>query len=221
MAVNAVLNPLLTPTVALYGQLIDIGFRRSGRQLYRPHCPDCAGCVSCRMIVAEFRPNRAQRRCLERNRDLEVVVKPAALTDENFGLYQSYLNGRHAGGGMDNPTPESFQQFLISDWCDTRFVEFRARGRLLAVAVVDYLPHSLSAVYTFFDPDERHRGLGTHAILWQIEAARRSRRNYVHLGYWIAGSAKMRYKIRFQPLEGFVANAWVALPEPGHHEPTR
>ncbi|MGF1645186.1 MAG: arginyltransferase, partial [Thiotrichales bacterium] len=212
VAVNAVLNPMLTPNMALFGQLIDVGFRRSGCQLYRPHCPACRGCVSCRVPADKFVPDRAQRRCWRRNQDLDVRVRPPRLTDEYFALYTRYLALRHPGGGMDNPAPASFEQFLISDWCHTEFIEFRAQGTLLAVAVVDCLPNSLSSVYTFYDPDASERGLGTYAILWQIAEAHRRKLGYVHLGYWIRDSAKMNYKIRFQPLEGFVDYRWQALP---------
>ena len=92
------------------------------------------------------------------------------------------------------------------------FHELRLDGRLLAVAVVDLLPDSLSAVYTFYDPDEKARGLGIYAVLWQVEEARRRRLlPYVYLGYWIRESPKMAYKANYAPLEAYLDNRWSAF----------
>src|SRR2546427_559163 len=68
--------------------------------------------------------------------------------------------------------------------------------------------HGLSAVYTFFDPDHAARGLGTFAILQQIEWARREGLPHVYLGYWIRGHQKMDYKRRFHPLEAYDGRRW-------------
>ncbi len=213
-AVNLFADPLAPMDTALYGRLIDHGFRRSGRYVYRPQCGACEACVPTRIAVDAFRPSRSQRRNMERNRDLEVVLRPARFQDQHFALYRRYQQGRHAGGGMDNPRPESYRDFLICDWTETLFVELRLAGRTLAVAVTDVLPRGLSAVYTFFDPDHSERGLGTYAVLWQIREARRRALPYVYLGYWIAGNRKMRYKTRFRPIEGLVHGRWQPLPTP-------
>jgi arginine-tRNA-protein transferase len=94
-----------------------------------------------------------------------------------------------------------------------RFLEMRERGshRLLAVAITDVVADALSAVYTFFDPGERARGLGTFGILSQLDWARRDGRSHLYLGYWIAGHARMDYKRRFHPLEGFNGRRWQRL----------
>src|SRR3546814_5003012 len=93
---------------------------------------------------------------------------PTQRTDEQLALYQRYLKARHRGGGMDDHGASEFEQFLVGAWSDGRFLEFRVDGRLLGVAVTDRVERALSAVYTFYDPDESARGLGTFAILRQI-----------------------------------------------------
>jgi leucyl-tRNA---protein transferase len=210
-AVNIFADPRARMNSALYGRLIDKGFRRSGSHLYRPQCPGCNACVPTRIPVAGFRPNRSQRRNRNLNSDLTVIVVPQGFRSEHFALYRRYQRGRHAGGEMDNPTPQSFLDFLSCPWTDTMFVEFRRGSTLMAVAVCDRTARGLSAVYTFFDPQERRRGLGAHAILWQIEEARHCGLDYVYLGYWIAGNRKMSYKTRFQPIEGLIDGAWRLL----------
>jgi len=73
---------------------------------------------------------------------------------------------------------------------------------------VDVMLDGLSAIYTFFDPDEQARGLGRYAILWQIETARSVGLPYLYLGYWIRNCGKMAYKSDYRPLELLLENRW-------------
>lgn len=210
---DLVLDPRDPRLPDIYPQALDWGFRRSGDLVYRPHCAHCRACVAVRIPVAGFAPDRSQRRCLARNADIETRIAPARRTTEHFALYQRYLGARHRDGGMDGHGTVEFDQFLVGSWSDTRFVEMREAGergpgRLLAVAVTDRVGNGLSAVYTFYDPDLQQRGLGTLAILRQIEWARREGLEHLYLGYWIEGHAKMDYKRRFQPLEAFDGRHW-------------
>lgn len=193
----------------LYSQLSHQGFRRSGRHIYRPRCRTCRACVPVRVPVAEFLPRRSQRRAWQANSDLRVRRLEARFRAEHFALYCSYINTRHPGGGMENPTPQDYVEFLISPWTETRFFEFRAGERLVAVAVADLLDDGLSAVYTFFDPKCAARSPGVFALLWEIEEARRLGLEWLYLGYWIAESSKMRYKREYQPQEHLVKGHWV------------
>jgi arginyl-tRNA--protein-N-Asp/Glu arginylyltransferase len=211
VARDLVLDPDDARLGEVYPQALQWGFRRSGDILYRPHCVGCRACVAVRIPVATFSPNRSQRRCLRRNDDVSARVVPAERNEERLALYRRYLTHRHAGGGMDSHGAAEFEQFLIGRWANGRFLELRSAGRLLAVAVTDLAPAALSAVYTFYDPDALQRGLGTLAILKQIEWAARERRDHLYLGYWIPGHDKMDYKQSFQPLEGFDGRRWQPL----------
>lgn len=196
-----------------YAMALQWGFRRSGNLIYRPHCRACQACVAVRIPVADFAPNRSQRRCLERNADLDARVLPAMRSEEHFALYQRYLGARHPNGGMDGHGEAEFDQFLVSTWAESRFLEIRAhrdhgQGPLLATAVTDVVEDGLSAVYTFYDPDATDRGLGTFAILQQIAWARREGKRHLYLGYWIDGHDKMAYKRRYKPLEAFDGQRW-------------
>jgi len=194
-----------------YAHFVRLGFRRSGDFVYRPHCGQCDACVPVRIPVARFQPSRGQRRIWKRNADLTVQARTPAFYDEHFALYTRYQSARHPGGGMDDPDPGKYLGFLAAERIDTVFHEFRLGDRLLAVAVVDFLPDSLSAVYTFFDPEERRRSLGTYAVLWQVAEARRRGLHHVYLGYWIAECAKMSYKAAFAPLEACRHGVWLPL----------
>ncbi len=211
VATNAVVDPAAELSPVLYSHLLGKGFRRSGNLVYRPHCERCQACIATRIPVEDFRPNRSQRRTWKRNQDLTVTTAPGRYTDEYFALYRRYLSTRHASGGMDNPTPESFEDFLLTDWGETVFFEFRLQDKLLGVAVADVVPDGFSAMYTFFDPDESRRSLGTYAILTLVEEAERKNKPWVYLGYWIENCRKMAYKTRFQLIEGFLGNEWQLL----------
>ncbi len=83
-----------------------------------------------------------------------------------------------------------------------------APGSCWPCALTDVLSDGLSMVYSFFDPEQSRRGLGTYMILERIARARRMGLPYVYLGYWVDGSAKMAYKARFTPQERLLAHGW-------------
>ena len=197
-----------------YGAFVRQGFRRSGDLVYRPHCQGCSACVAVRVPVREFVPTRGQRRVWSRNRDIEVIERPARFEPAHFDLYRRYQAGRHPDSGMNDADPQKYLGFLASRQVETAFFELRMEGRLLGVAVADVLPDGLSAVYTFYDPGLPQRGLGVYAVLWEIAETARRGLDYLYLGYWIAESPKMSYKINYQPVEALRAGRWVQLTPP-------
>ncbi len=210
-ATTLFIDPRYTLDKERYGHFTRLGFRRSGDLIYRPHCASCQACVPVRIPVDHFEPNRGQRRIWKRDGDLTVTIQEPGFRREHFDLYLRYQRMRHAGGGMDDPDPQKYLDFLLSRQIETLFLEIRLQQRLLGVAVVDQLPDGLSAVYTFFDPDEKKRGLGVFAVLWEVTLARQQRLPYVYLGYWIGESTKMDYKRDFQPLEAYRDGRWSRL----------
>ena len=210
-AQNLVIDPAAPQLDRLYGAALDHGFRRAGGHLYFPHCPNCHACTPCRIDVAHFKPDRSQRRCLKRNADLTVTERMAGYNSERHSLYSRYLRTRHPGGGMDEAEASDFRRFLTAPWSPTLVLELQRDDRLLAVAVTDVCATGVSAVYTFYDPDEQERGLGTFAILQQVALARRRGIPWVYLGFWIDGHPKMDYKRRFRPLQVRRADGWVEL----------
>ena len=195
----------------VYSELVRQGFRRSGAFTYRPYCDRCRECVPVRVPVAEFAPNRNQRRTLRKHCHLDARERELRFDPEHYALYLSYQRARHAGGGMDQDSREQYQHFLLHSNISTRLVEFRHDGMLRMVSLVDELEDGLSSVYTFYDPELRRASYGTYNILWQIERCRDLEVPYLYLGYWIAESPKMSYKSNFRPIEAMIDGRWTRL----------
>ena len=199
---------------ALNDTLTQSGFRRSQTIAYRPACEACRSCVSVRVKTSEFRLTKSLRRVRERNCDLQSTVAPTEPTAEQYSLFRAYLDARHADGGMADMTVLDYSMMVEDSHVESRLVEYRLAGKnkrsgpLVAVCLTDLLADGLSMVYSFYEPDEDKRSLGTFMILDHIERARRLGLPHLYLGYWVDGSKKMAYKARFLPQERLGMGGW-------------
>lgn len=206
----------------VYGQLVRLGFRRSGLYTYRPECLACRECVPVRLDCQAFEASRAQKRAWKKHAGLTVIPLEPGFSAEHYALYRRYQATRHTGGGMDLDDEEQYRRFLLTSNVTTQLIEFREGNVLRMVSVIDILDDGLSSVYTFYDPDLPGASFGTFNILWQAALCRSLGLPYLYLGYWIADSDKMAYKINFRPLQGLLGDTWQALPQAGqpsnHHD---
>lgn len=217
MARSQVVTPTHLIDSVVFSELVRQGFRRSGLYVYRPRCDNCRACVPVRLPVADFTPNRSQRRCRARNRDVSHALKPLVFDESHYRLYRRYQSARHAGGGMDQDDREQYRNFLLMSRVDSALLEYTLDGQVVMVSLVDRLLDGLSAVYAFFEPELARRGLGVFNVLTLVGLAQRMGLPYVYLGYWIGASPKMAYKRQYRPLEGLVDGQWQRLD--GAHGP--
>ena len=205
----------------LHETLTRAGYRRSHGIAYAPACPGCDDCVAVRILADQFTPSRTQRKILSRNSELEVIEVAPLANEEQFALFTTYQNSRHAGGDMESMDFSDYQSLVEENIIDTALVEFRHENRLVGVILIDKLSDGLSAVYSFFDTDmETRRSLGTYMILWLAQHARAQGLRYVYLGFWIDGCRKMSYKTSFQPLEMYSSNGWQVPQSKQDQEPS-
>ena len=200
------------------------GFRRSQNVLYRPTCTECSACLSARIRVADFVPNKSQRRALRRNSHLRRDATSPWATEDQYALFRRYLDSRHADGGMADMDIFEFAAMIEETPVKSRIVEYSAppgpgelHRRLMAVCLTDVLDDGLSMVYSFYDPDQRGDSLGTYIILDHVEIARKAGLPYVYLGYWVPGSRKMGYKAGFGALDIYKNGRWQDIGDPAAH----
>lgn len=203
--------------------LTQCGFRRSQNIAYRPVCDGCNACVSVRIVVDDFVPDRTMKRIIKKNADLVGEVCGSDATEEQYSLFKNYLGVRHAGGGMSDMTFQDYRMMVEDTEVETSLIEYRRKlsgdaikknnFSLVAAALTDKVDDGLSMVYSFYSPYEKHASLGVFMILDHIRKARQLGLPYVYLGYWVKGSPKMDYKSRYRPQEHLTSNGWTLTKE--------
>jgi arginyl-tRNA--protein-N-Asp/Glu arginylyltransferase len=195
------------------------GFRRSQNIAYRPACESCRACVSVRILANEFKLTRNMRKVVQRNTDLIGAMRDAEPSTEQYSLFRTYLDSRHRKGGMSDMTVLDYAMMVEDTHVDTKIIEYRRRGpdsfitgkgegELIAVALTDKMGDGVSMVYSYYNPQHADRSLGTFMILDHIARTRALGLPHVYLGYWVNGSRKMDYKVRFSPQEHLGPKGW-------------
>lgn len=197
---------------AEYMRRMNEGWRRFGDLLFRPQCPRCRACRPIRVAVEQFRPDRSQRRCRQKNDDaIRVRIGSPKVTRAKLDLYDRYHAFQTDAKGWPAHEPKDAREytrsfvenpFATQEWC--YFIE----DRLVGVGYVDDLPGGLSAIYFFHEPEERERSLGTYNVLRIIEHAAARGIPHVYLGYFVEGCGSMQYKARFTPNEVLTEDGW-------------
>jgi arginine-tRNA-protein transferase len=193
-----------------FDQRLAEGDRRSGAYLYRTQCPDCRACEPIRLDLSTFRANATQRR-IQRQGDalLKVQIARPTIDRARLDLFNSHRDQRGLSRGEGPIDKAGYADFLTQTCVDTLELTFWHERSLVACAIADAGRQSLSAVYTFFDPDFTLTSLGTYCVLREAEFCRETGRRYLYLGFYIAASPHMSYKARFHPHQRRIGGQWV------------
>lgn len=211
LSASILIDPDKPVKPALFSLLSKSGFRRSGSMLYSPKCPTCKACISVRVPSKEYQSTRSQKRVWRKNTDLTVTIEDVKFKQQHFELYLKYQQHRHPESTMCDDAPEKYISFLQSNFSNSKLVCFHDGTQVIGISAIDQFDGGISAVYTFFDPDQSHRSLGTFAIMYLLKLARLREIPHVYLGYWVDKSDKMDYKRKFKPLEGYQNRQWLNL----------
>ena len=214
--------PLILPANILSLNAMDAalaaGMRRAGLFLYYTQCLGCNACEPTRFDVQQFRWTESWKRILKRgDRQLQLAIAPTSMTEEKLALFNRHRMERGLNSDESNYQPEDYESFLVETSCQfTMELQFRSAENLIAVSIIDCGQNSVSAVYTYFDPDYAKLSLGTYAILKQIEFCLQTRRQFVYLGMYVKDNTHLSYKARFLPQQRWIAGEWVDL---AHNSP--
>ncbi len=197
-----------------YLDLLERGYRRFGRYIFRPACHTCRECRSLRIPVREFEPTASHRRVLRANSGVRVELQPLYATMEHLAIFNRYHDFMAGFRGWRHKTTtgrEYIDDFVVdpfeaeTDACGWQWLYFEG-DRLMGVSLMDEVqipgtPGAVSLVYCYYDPDWRPRSPGTFAILNQLAYARDVGAEYAYFGYWVEGCQSLNYKGRYRPSE--------------------
>jgi len=207
-AQSLVVTPYKSINQTNFQDLVEKGFRRSGQYVYKPNCEICTACIPIRLVVKEFLPSKTQKRTYQKHEHLRVQEAPLIFKQEHFDLYLKYQNKRHSYLKNNHNNLSDYNDFLIKSNVKSKLLEFWDGDLLKIVTIIDIVNDGISAVYTFFDPDDTKVSYGTFSITWLINWCKTQQLKYMYLGYWIGDCDKMKYKTNFKPYELYIKGYW-------------
>ena len=207
-AQSLVVTPYKSINQNIFQDLIEKGFRRSGQYIYKPNCKSCTACIPIRLPVQKFLFSKTQKRIYKKYSFFKVREAPLTFKQKHFDLYLKYQNKRHSFINNDQNNVDDYKDFLIKSNVKSKFIEFWDGDLLKIVSIVDIVSDGISAVYTFYDPDDKKVSYGTYSIIWLINWCKAQQLKNMYLGYWIGECKKMKYKTNFKPYELYIKGYW-------------
>ena len=196
----------------IHDELALNGFRRVENWMYRPVCDNCSACKSYRVIIDKFKLTKSLKRVNKNLSEVNYNMIANKATREHYDLFKKYQLERHNGGSMANMDEDDFISMIETSPIETKLMEFRDPfDKLIGVILLDISNNTLSAVYSFFEPNYRQRGLGNFMISQCLIYGKKNNYKYLYLGYYISQINSMSYKIRFKPGQILDNNEWEYL----------
>ncbi len=184
--------------------------RRVGSSLYKTECPTCTECKGLRIPVADFRPSKSQRRVANRwGDDWTIEVEPASFSQEKLDLFNKHKITRGLAEADGLPMGASgYVGWLVHSCAETIEMRYRKAGKLVGVGILDLGKTAASSVYFYFDPDASKLSPGVFSVLQEVEFCRRTGREHLYLGLYVAGCSRLMYKAAYHPHERLVDGDW-------------
>lgn len=190
------------------------GHRRTGEFIYQTNCPSCSACEPIRLDTSEFSFSRNHRRLLSKgDRRFQQRIGPLQADADRVGLFNKHRRLRGLAKRDTDIDVEEYVWGFVRSCFESFEITYWLNDKLACLGVCDRGRNSLSAVYTFFDPDLKSESLGTYSILKQIEFCEAHNLKHLYLGYYVANSPHMKYKSRFVPNERLIGGKWVRFDE--------
>lgn len=188
---------------AEYETLMNRGYRKFGPVVFRPDCQGCSECRPIRIPVAEFRPDRSQRRAWKANEHLRVEYAAPTCNDVRMSLYERYHDAQtiRKGWPVRLADEEEYSFSHVTNPLQGVEISLWEGEALRAIVLCDLTPNTVSGVYHYYDPDLYPQGIGTACMLHTIELARRLEKRWAYFGFFVEGCESMAYKSRFRPFE--------------------
>lgn len=191
-------------------QLLEAGYRRSGRFFYRTRCPQCVACEPLRVEADKFRPSRSQRRAQKLgDTQLQTRIAPPSIDPRRLDLFNRHRRERQLSQSDTQVGVTDYRSFLGNSCAESVELSLWCKDVLIAVSIFDVGADSLSAVYCYFDPDYSWLSPGTYAILQQLAFARLQNFRWLYLGMMVAENSHLNYKIKYRPHQRLIAGQWV------------
>ena len=187
-----------------YQNMLEHGWRRFGKMHFVPECKNCTKCVSMRIDVNNFKFSRSQKRVLSKNKDTEIYIQKPTITLEHLSLYDkyhSYMQDKKDWNHSPVEPIEYQRSYVNGASIYGKELLYFIDKKLVGVALVDILPHSISSIYCYYDHAYQDLSIGKFSILVQIKIAQELNIPYIYLGYWIKDHFSMGYKEYYKPFE--------------------
>jgi arginine-tRNA-protein transferase len=92
---------------------------------------------------------------MKSHQHLKTSVLPLSFHEEHFKLYLEYQKNRHEKIKATDDDVNQYSEFLLQSNIDSRLVQFQDQDHLKIVSFVDVVEDGISAVYTFFDTNDK------------------------------------------------------------------
>jgi len=145
-----------------------------------------------------FRFSVKQAKMLQLPAGFTVSDGPLQITDELETLYQQYrtkLDFEISPTLRDNLFSLCFISSEEAPAFDSRVIEIRDHGKLIAAGVYDMGEKSMMGIINFYDPAYKKFSLGKRLILLKLQVSVERRLEYYYPGYIVQHYPKFDYKL--------------------------